>query len=89
MNGIADKKLDFDHQASGGRSGQNVKLLVGPADSVFRGGGERLFVTDAAGRVILDITRDRVKPVLPGVGFEAKRPLTPEERAVFERFFGP
>ena len=31
----------------------------------------RVFVTDGEGRAILDITADRVKPVVPGQGFVA------------------
>ena len=63
-----------------GRSGQNVKSLTGPANSVVKSTAPgRVFVTDAQGRVILDITLERVKPVTPGVGFGEKRPPTLEE----------
>jgi hypothetical protein len=68
-----------DVTLSGGRSGQFVKSLKGPARSVVRGGGRRAFVTNDAGEVVLDITEDRVKPVVPGSGFGPKRAPTAEE----------
>jgi RHS repeat-associated protein len=53
-----------------GRSGAGVKNFVGPPNAIVRGASPgRVFVTDDQGRVILDITRDRVKPVVPGRGF--------------------
>jgi len=56
------------------RSGQNVKFLTGPPNSVVKSTGPgRIFVTDAQGRVILDITAERVKPVTPGVRFGDKK----------------
>lgn len=64
---------------SGGRSGQLVKNLTGPANSVIRGSGGRAFLTNKHGQVILDITRTRVKPVIPGQGFGLKRPPTAQE----------
>jgi hypothetical protein len=65
---------------SGGRSGSNVKNLTGlPPNSAIKGFEERVYVTNDKGEVILDITKDRVKPVTPGVGFGPKRPPTPEE----------
>jgi RHS repeat-associated protein len=70
---------------TGGRSGEKVKGLIGPADSVVKGAGERIFVTDGKGRVILDITRDRVKPVTPGAGFGAKRSPTEEELKLLQQ----
>ena len=72
----------------GGRGGQNVKNLVGPPNSVVRGGGERAFVTNDKGQVVLDITRDRVKPVTPGEGFGPKRPPSPDELQLLERVLG-
>jgi hypothetical protein len=72
-------EIRSDVVLSGGRSGQNVKSLTGPASSVVRGGGERAFVTNDEGQVILDITKDRVKPVTPGSGFGPKRTPTEEE----------
>ena len=56
---------------SGGRAGQFVKTLEGPANSVLKGSGSknRIFITDDAGKVIWDITKDRAKPVIPGKGF--------------------
>lgn len=57
---------------SGGRSGQLVKNLSGPANSVLKGNGNRIFITDDAGKVIWDITKDRAKSVIPGQGFGPK-----------------
>jgi hypothetical protein len=73
---------------SGGRSGQLVKNLTGPANSVLRGGGERAFVTNAEGKVILDITKDRVKSVIPGQGFGPKRAPTGEELNLLQKLLG-
>ncbi|MFL6120361.1 MAG: RHS repeat-associated core domain-containing protein [Actinophytocola sp.] len=64
-------RTDHNFQFPGaGRSGSRVKDFVGPPNSVVRGASEgRVFVTDGQGRVILDITKDRAKPVIPGQGF--------------------
>lgn len=64
---------------SGGKGGGRVKSLVGSPNAVVRGGGQRAFVTNDKGQVILDITADRVKPVTPGRGFGPKRVPTKEE----------
>lgn len=62
-----DKAFQF---GGAGRSGAGVKNFVGPGNAVVRGASSgRVFVTDSRGRVIFDITRDRVKPVVPGQGF--------------------
>ena len=66
--------------ASGGRGGANVKNLVGPPNTVARAAVPgRVFQTNDIGEVIFDITRDRVKPVIPGIGFVrgGGRKLTP------------
>ena len=63
----------------GGRSGQNVKNLQGPPNSVVKGSPGRVYQTNSQGRVITDITKDRVKPVTPGQGFGPKRPPTQQE----------
>lgn len=81
---IPQPALDRNYQFPGaGRSGARVKDFVGPPNSVARGASEgRVFVTDEQGRVILDITRDRVKPVVPGQGFpkgDIKMPPTEEQ----------
>jgi hypothetical protein len=70
---------------SGGRSGQLVKDLIGPPNSVVRGGGARAFITNEQGQVILDITASRVKPVTPGEGFGPKRPPSTEELNLLNR----
>jgi hypothetical protein len=66
---------------SGGRSGEKVKLLTGPANSAVRSVAEgRAFVTNAIGQVVLDITAERVKQVKPHAGFIGeKRDPTAEE----------
>ena len=66
-------------QLSGGRSGGRVPYLEGPPNSVIRGSQGRAYCTNADGRVISDITRDRVKSVVPGGGFGPKRAPTPQE----------
>jgi hypothetical protein len=80
--------LRGDIALSGGRSGQNVKNLVGPPNSAVRGGGDRIFITNDKGQVILDITRDRVKSVTPGQGFGPKRPHTPDELSLLDQLLG-
>lgn len=55
------KQFRPDIQLSGNRSGNAVLTLKGPANSYVRGGGERVFETDAQGRIIRDITPNRVK----------------------------
>lgn len=87
MTDLSGKRLNVEFQAYGGRSGEFVKTLTGPPDSIFKGGGERLFVTDHLGRVILDLTRERAKDVVPNLGFVSKRQPTDAERQVLSRFF--
>jgi len=77
-----------DVTLSGGRSGERVKDLEGPPNSIVKGGGERAFETDDTGRVIKDITRDRVKPVTPGQGFGPKRAPTPKELEALDKVQG-
>lgn len=76
---IAGVVLRPDVQLSGGRSGQHVKSLFGPKNSVVKGSNRRVYLTDDQGQVIADITADRTKPVIPGKGFGEKRPPTDEE----------
>ena len=74
---------------SGGRSGQKVKNLLGPPNSAVRGGGDRIFITNEKGQVILDITKGRVKTVIPGKGFgPTKRKPTSEERDLLQDVLG-
>jgi RHS repeat-associated protein len=83
----AARAIRSDVVLSGGRTGGKVKGLTGPPNSVVRGGGERLFVTDDQGQVILDITGKRVKPVIPGQGFGPKRAPTTEEKGLLDQVF--
>jgi hypothetical protein len=83
---LSKKTIRKEIQLYGGRSGQRVPSLKGPPNSIVRGGGERVFVTDAQGRVVSDITRNRVKSVIPGQGFGPKRPPTAEELKILEQF---
>ena len=62
----------------GGRSGQLVKSLTGPPNSVVKGNQGRIFITDVKGKVIWDITKDRAKSVIPGHGFGSKQEPTKE-----------
>ena len=64
--------LRSDIVLSGGRSGQLVKNLTGPANSATKGSGNRMFITNDAGKVIWDVTKDRAKSVIPGQGFGPK-----------------
>jgi RHS repeat-associated protein len=73
---------------SGGRSGEKTKDLTGPANSAVRGGGERVFVTNDKGQVILDVTGSRVKVVTPGQGAGAKRPPTAQELELLKAVLG-
>jgi hypothetical protein len=70
-----------DISLSGGRSGEKVKFLKGPPHSALKSVVEgRVFVTNAVGQVVLDITAERVKQVIPQVGFVGeKRDSTAEE----------
>lgn len=66
---VVDESFQFP---GAGRSGAGVKNFEGPPNAVVKGASPgRVFVTDGEGRVILDITADRVKPVVPGQGFVA------------------
>jgi RHS repeat-associated protein len=85
-----DKKFRFP---GAGRSGAKVKNFVGPPNTVARGASHgRIFVTDDQGKVIFDITRDRVKSVVPGRGFvsgkERKRVPTSEELGWINKLWG-
>jgi RHS repeat-associated protein len=74
---------------SGGRSGQLVKTLEGPANSVVKGGSEgRIFITNDAGKVIWDITKDRAKSVIPGQGFGPKIAPTQEQLNLIKQVWG-
>jgi hypothetical protein len=75
---VTNLALRSDIVLSGGRSGQLVKTLEGPANSVLKGSGNRIFITDDAGKVIWDITKDRAKSVIPGQGFGPK--VTPNQQ---------
>lgn len=74
-----NKTLRPDIELSGGRSGSKVKGLQGPPNSIVKGSNGRVFETNSKGEVINDITRDRVKPVIPGRGFGQKRPPSQKE----------
>jgi hypothetical protein len=73
---------------SGGRSGQLVKTLTGPANSVVKGGQGRIFITDDAGKVIWDVTKDRAKSVIPGQGFGPKVSPTQEQLNLLKQVWG-
>jgi hypothetical protein len=46
---------------TGGRSGEFVVGLKGPPNCYVRGGDDRVFETDAQGKVVREISLDRVK----------------------------
>jgi RHS repeat-associated protein len=64
---------------SGGRSGEKVKDATGPPNSAIPSTGRSVWVTDGNGNVVVDVTPDRAKPVIPGVGFGDKRSPTQGE----------
>jgi hypothetical protein len=71
-NSVSNLSIRTDIVLSGGRSGQLVKTLTGPANSVVKGSQGRIFITDKTGKVIWDITKYRAKSVIPGQGFGPK-----------------
>jgi len=73
---------------SGGRSGQLVKTLEGPTNSVLKGGQGRIFITNDAGKVIWDVTKDRAKSVIPGQGFGPKITPTQEQLNLLKQIWG-
>ena len=77
-----------DIALSGGRSGQLVKTLEGPANSVLKGGQGRVFSTNDAGKVIWDVTTDRAKSVVPGQGFGPKVAPTQEQLNLLKQVRG-
>jgi RHS repeat-associated protein len=82
-------KIATNITLSGGRSGQLVKSLVGPPNSVIRGNG-RVFFTNGKGQVVRDITYDRAKAVRPGFGFVGgKAPPSNKELRILDGLLGP
>jgi hypothetical protein len=79
VEGGGNLAIRSDIVLSGGRSGQLVKMLTGPTNSVVKGGQGRIFITDNAGKVIWDVTKDRAKSVVPGQGFGPKVAPTQEQ----------
>ena len=69
---LSSLSLRSDIILSGGRSGQLVKNLTGPSNSVLKGHRGRIFITNDLGQVVWDITSNRAKPVIPGKGFGEK-----------------
>jgi len=63
----------------GGRGGEDVKNLTGPPNSAIPGFGGRIYITNDRGQVVLDVTQDRAKVVVPGSGYRGKRSPTPTE----------
>jgi hypothetical protein len=85
-----DKAFQF---GGAGRSGAGFKNFVGPERSVVRGASPgRIFDTDDQGRVIFDINRDRVKPVVPRQGRVSgdgrKLTLTEEQLSWIDELWG-
>jgi hypothetical protein len=68
-----------DIQFFGGKSGENVKNLTGPPNSVVRGAEGRVYQTDGSGRVIRDITQERAQRVVPGQGFAKGKDIPTQE----------
>jgi hypothetical protein len=79
---------------AGGRSGANVKYMMGPPNTAMKGAGEaqgirRAFVTNQAGQVIKDITPERTKIIIPGKGEAGKiNPSPREDQQILKRLFG-
>lgn len=72
----------------GGRSGNLVKNAIGPANSVLKGSQGRIFITNNKGQVIWDITSERAKSVIPGVGFGPKVAPTKEQLNLIKKIWG-
>jgi hypothetical protein len=84
---LVELRPDID-LAGAGRSGENVKFLKGPPKSAVRSiAPGRVFVTDAKGQVVLDITMERVKPVRPQIGFGEKRAPTAAELSLIAKLW--
>lgn len=84
---LVELRPDFTLSGAG-RSGENVKYLKGPPKSAVRSAAPgRVFVTDAKGQVILDVTMERVKPVRPQIGFGEKRPPTAAEMSLVTKLW--
>jgi hypothetical protein len=88
------KQYRPDIVLTGGRSGEFVLGLKGPPNSYVRGGGDRVFETDGQGKVVREISLDRVKhrrennsPT--GAVFERMKksdnPLSAEDLAILRR----
>jgi hypothetical protein len=79
---------------SGGRSGQNVKNLKAEPNSFVPGSPGRIYATNENGEVVRDITKERVKNVIPGQGFEhdkngvIEREPTAQERQALGKIWG-
>ncbi|MGK6353202.1 DUF6443 domain-containing protein [Parapedobacter sp. DT-150] len=86
--GTSNLAIRPDIVLSGGRSGQLVKTLTGPANSVIKGGQGRIFITDNSGKVVWDITKDRAKSVIPGQGFGPKVTPTQEQLNLLNQVWG-
>ncbi|MBK7376830.1 MAG: hypothetical protein KAY50_06480 [Chitinophagaceae bacterium] len=84
----AELAIRTDIVVFGGRSGQLVKTLTGPANSVLKGSEGRIFITNSGGKVIWDITKDRAKSVIPGQGFGAKIAPTTEQLNLLKKVWG-
>jgi hypothetical protein len=79
----ANLTLRSDITLSGGRSGELVKDLTGPPNSVLKGSQGRIYITNSEGEVIWDITIQRAKPVTPGVGFTGEKMLPTKQQLNF------
>ena len=88
VKGGSNLALRPDIVLSGGRSGQLVKTLTGPVNSVVKGGQGRIFITDKAGKVIWDVTKDRAKSVIPGQGFGPKVAPSQEQLNLLNQIWG-
>ncbi|ACE06216.1 hypothetical protein Aasi_0845 [Candidatus Amoebophilus asiaticus 5a2] len=88
VKGGSNLSIRTDIVLSGGRSGQLVKTLTGPANSVVKGSQGRIFITDNAEKVIWDITKDRAKSVIPGQGFGPKVTPTQEHLNLLKQVWG-
>jgi RHS repeat-associated protein len=73
---------------AGGRAGENVKNLTGPPNSAIPSvSGDRIWITNEKGEVILDIQSGRAKSVVPGQGFAGERPPTSQELELLKKVF--
>jgi hypothetical protein len=71
------------------KNGNNVRHLNGlPKNSVIKGATGRAYLTDSRGKVVLDITRKRTKPIRPDGRWGPKRAPSEQEIKWIDKLWG-